>query len=172
MNLVIIVISALAIKKGLSRRRKQQRHFHSSLQTHRPSDFRRTYTTINGETVKSMGEKLLADYFYQNDIRYQYERTAWTTDNKLKHRRMISKPDFYLPDYDLYVEYWGMVDTEDESNRADYIKSMKWKMARYDENKIKFISIYPKDLDDLDRIVRAKMSESARTGRDRRDRFS
>ncbi len=119
-----------------------------------------------------MGEKLLADYFYQNDIRYQYERTAWTTDNKLKHRRMISKPDFYLPDYDLYVEYWGMVDTEDESNRADYIKSMKWKMARYDENKIKFISIYPKDLDDLDRIVRAKMSESARTGRDRRDRFS
>lgn len=176
---VAVVVSALAIKSSRLASR-QKRHFNSSPQTHRArtykreqqSDFRRTYITTNGEAVKSRGEKLLADYFYQNDIRYQYERPAWATpntttaaiadDSKFKSwRMMISRPDFYLPDYDLYVEYWGMVDTEDESNRADYVRSMKWKMARYNENKIKFVSIYPKDLGDLDGIFRAKLRESA-----------
>lgn len=173
---VAVIVSALSIKSRLASRRK--RHFHSSPQTRRArhskkeqSDFRRTYTTTNGEAVKSQGERLLADYFYQNDIRYQYERPAWATptttitadDGKFKSGRMISRPDFYLPDYDLYVEYWGMVDTEDESNRANYVKSMKWKMAKYNENNIKFVSIYPKDLGYLDEIFRAKLGESAGT---------
>jgi hypothetical protein len=125
---------------------------------------------MNGEKVKSRGEKLLADYFFQNKISYQYERAAWTNTTKKKNKlnnsaerrkRMISKPDFYLPDYNVYVEYWGMVNTEDERSRADYLRSMKWKMAKYNENDIRFVSIYPTNLNDLDRVFPTRLREAA-----------
>lgn len=145
---IIAILSAFAIKRRLLLSSSQRkRPLYSSSQTFpdvsfkRETDFRRRYTTANGEEVKSKCEKLLADYFYQNDIRYQYERPAWTAitgdRREFKSKRMISRPDFYLLDYDVYVEYWGMVNTKDESSRADYIKSMNWKMAKYEENKIK-----------------------------------
>jgi hypothetical protein len=175
---VVIAISALAIIKSSSRRKgssslqarhtryyyspsqEEERHTRDSDDDYNSDFHRAAYITMNGETVKSKGEKLLADYFYQNNIVYQYERAAWTTGTRFKSKRMISKPDFYLPDYDVYVEYWGMVNTKDKNNRADYIKSMEWKMTKYDENKIKFVSIYPNNLDDLDRIFKARLRKA------------
>ncbi len=38
---------------------------------------------------------------------------------------------------------------------------MKWKMAKYHQNNIKFISIYPSNMSNLDWIFRAKFREAA-----------
>lgn len=54
-------------------------------------------STILGKEVKSNAEKIIADYFTRNGIRYEYERRArggWFIFTK-----EISRPDFYLPDY-------------------------------------------------------------------------
>ena len=64
-------------------------------------------TTERGETVKSHSEGLIADYFSRNSIRYEYEHPI----------SGIGHPDFYRPDYDLVVEFWGLVDADDERAR-------------------------------------------------------
>jgi hypothetical protein len=115
-----------------------------------------TYTQ-RGEVVRSNSERTIADYFHRNDIRYVYEQDAMNRRNS----RRISRPDFYLPDYGIYVEYWGMLDVEDSRVGSRYERSMKWKMAKYHQNNIKFISIYPNNLGYLDWVFRAKFREVA-----------
>ncbi len=61
--------------------------------------------TLRGEPVRSIGEKRIADYFERNNIRYLYEHEART--KALIFDRKISNPDFYLPHYEVYIEYWG-----------------------------------------------------------------
>ena len=110
--------------------------------------------TRRGETVKSIGEKRIADYFERNNIRYVYEKEART--NALFFSSKISNPDFHLPDYDVYVEYWGLVNADDDYTRTRYVRNMKRKMASYYKNNVKFISIYPDNLKNLDWIFRVK----------------
>jgi len=110
--------------------------------------------TERGEVMKSIGERRIADYFVKNNINYIYEYDA--KGRFLFFDYKISSPDFYLPDYDVYVEYWGLVNADDSRTRAQYVRTMKRKMAIYYRNKIKFISIYPDNLKDLDWIFRRK----------------
>jgi len=110
--------------------------------------------TERGEEVRSIGERKIADYFARNDINYVYEKVA--KGKGLFFDYDISSPDFYLPDYDVYVEYWGLVDADDNFTREEYVRNMKRKMAKYYENNIKFISIYPGNLENLDWIFRRK----------------
>lgn len=99
--------------------------------------------------MKSRAEQRIADYFTRNGIRYVYEKGAQT--DALIFKQTFAHPDFYLPDYNVYVEYWGLVDKSRE-----YQRNMKWKMAQYHKNRIKFISIYPRNMENLDWIFRAK----------------
>lgn len=112
------------------------------------------HETLKGEVVKSGGERIIADYLYRNKIRYVYEKPVVGPTG-----RMISRPDFYLSDYDVYVEYWGMADTKDGKDRRQYTKGMEWKMARYRENGIRLVSIYPREIDRLDSIFQQKLKE-------------
>jgi len=106
--------------------------------------------TMQDEKVRSNAERIIADYFTKNNIRYEYER-------EVRGRKMRTvHPDFYLPDYNIYVEYWGLVDADDEKVKTQYIRNMKRKMAQYHNNGIKFISIYPRNLEYLDWIFRKK----------------
>lgn len=115
-------------------------------------------TTVTGQTVRSKAEKTIADYFTQQNITYEYEKTAKT--NGLIFKDKISKPDFYLPQYDLYVEYWGLLNTDDRALSKRYERAMKYKMAKYHENRIAFVSLYPNNLTNLDYIFRKKFREA------------
>jgi len=113
--------------------------------------------TQNGEEVKSISEKKIANYFKENEINYVYEKDLM--GKFLFWDYKITAPDFYLPDYDVYVEFWGLVEANDEWTRMKYVKNMKRKIAIYHENNIKFISLYPKNLENLDWIFRAKFKK-------------
>lgn len=113
--------------------------------------------TLAGEKVKSRAEKTIADYLFQNKIRYEYEKTSKAYF--LIFSEKISKPDFYLNDYDVYVEYWGLLDVDDRKVRSRYTHEMRWKMAQYHKHKIKFISLYESNLENLDWIFRKKLLE-------------
>lgn len=110
-----------------------------------------------GVEVRSRAEQRIADYFDRIGLRYQYERELeagiWIFTEK------VSTPDFYLPDYDVYVEYWGMLNVEDDRDRAKYTREMKYKMARYHQLGVKFISIYPDNLKNLDWSFRKKFRQ-------------
>jgi hypothetical protein len=162
----LVIIPTLAIKKALRRSRTKRRRTRNSqiytgqsyahpTKEEKKAAYALPRRTLNGEIVKSGGEKMIADYFYNNNIRYVYEKSAMAASSN----RWISRPDFYLPDYDVYVEYWGMVNTDQDNTRREYIKGMEWKMAKYHENGIKFISVYPEDLGHLDLLFRKRLLE-------------
>jgi hypothetical protein len=144
-----LIIAVIRRRKPTSQKRSGRTSFAEHQKLHGS-----LHQTRKGETVKSGGERILADYFYYNKIRYEYEKAAIGDSG-----RMISRPDFYLPDYDVYVEYWGMADTEDSKERKEYARSMEWKMARYRENGIRFISIYPREIDSIDSVFQKKLKE-------------
>ena len=121
-------------------------------------DYGTPSVTLTGQPVRSKGERVIADYFTRNNIAYQYETEAMTDDWFIFKAR-ISRPDFYLPQYNLFVEYWGLVDSLDRGTKDSYIRSMRWKMAQYHKNNIKFVSIYPSNLSDLDYYFRRKFRE-------------
>jgi DNA helicase-4 len=127
-----------------------------------PEEYGTRSTTQFGVKVRSRAEKRIAEYFERNCIRYEYEPMVqsgiWIFTQK------VSRPDFYLTDHDVYVEYWGMVNVKDERKRAQYVRAMKYKMARYHELGIKFVSIYPEDMKNLDEIFRTKFRKV--TGRE------
>ena len=60
--------------------------------------------TLTGQPVRSKAERVIADYFTSHSIPYYYEAMA-TTNDWFIFKSKISRPDFYLPQYNLFVEY-------------------------------------------------------------------
>ncbi|MFC1665158.1 UvrD-helicase domain-containing protein [Pseudomonadota bacterium] len=85
-------------------------------------DFRRNleYVTLGGERVKSYGEKFIADFLFEHDITYRYER-AWVwkfepLDNS------VYRPDFSLlaEGKDVILEHWAIDPDDPNANLPDY----------------------------------------------------
>ncbi|MDO4798480.1 MAG: topoisomerase DNA-binding C4 zinc finger domain-containing protein [Coriobacteriales bacterium] len=91
--------------------------------------------TMLGERVKSVEELMIANFLFLNGVAYEYERPydgiippELADDN---HRAY--QPDFYLTDYDIWLEHFGI----DEHGRVPwmktpieeqrYIDGMEWK---------------------------------------------
>ena len=62
--------------------------------------------TVLGEQVKSYGEMTIANFLTQYGIRYKYEE-RYKYDTRTEEYDQYY-PDFYLPDYDIYIEYYGI----------------------------------------------------------------
>jgi len=77
-----------------------------------PEEYGTPSVTLTGQAVRSKGERVIADYLTRHSIAYKYEAEAMTNDWFI-FKSKISRPDFYLPQYNLYVEYWGLVDSID-----------------------------------------------------------
>lgn len=112
--------------------------------------------TLRGEVVRSNSERVIANYFSRSGIRYVYEQPAMGR----RGFRRISRPDFYLPDYGVYVEFWGLVNLPDNFARSRYERSMWWKMAQYRRNGIRLVSLHPGELGNLDTAFRLKLEQS------------
>lgn len=119
-----------------------------------PEEYGVPSVTLTGQQVRSKGEKIIADYLTYHGVAYQYEAQAMTNAWIFSHK--ISKPDFYLPQYNLIIEYWGLVDSPDHNLRDEYVRSMRWKMAQYRKNNYPFVSIYPSNMRNLDFFFRTK----------------
>lgn len=76
-----------------------------------------TYETLKGEQVKSLGEKWIADFLYEHDIRYVYER-PWPLNAREKEGNY--HPDFSImvqrKGADIILEHWGI--DEFDPNRS------------------------------------------------------
>lgn len=101
----------------------------------------------SGIEVKSKGEKFIADYFLKNNYKFEYEKPLIIKGKK------VSKPDFYLNDYDVYVEFWGGY------GNKEYDKIRKFKIKKYKSYNIKFISLYPGSLEDITELLKLKLED-------------
>lgn len=107
-------------------------------------------TTINNEIVKSYGEMDIANFLAQNGIRYIYEN-PYKYDTRTSEYQQYC-PDFYLPDYDIYIEYFGInKDGEVPSYFSGkdgmtatqaYQMSMQWKRETHSKNGTIMIESY------------------------------
>ncbi len=101
--------------------------------------------TLQGETVKSLEELMIANFLFLNGINYIYEeKYPFESDDKFrKHYR----PDFYLPDFDIYIEHFGI--TKDnkvpwlsEIEEKKYLDGIKWKRETHRKNKTTLVETY------------------------------
>ncbi|MCE7745590.1 MAG: UvrD-helicase domain-containing protein [Candidatus Heimdallarchaeota archaeon] len=95
------------------------------------------YEAIDGTMVKSFAEKEIANFFIRNDIIYEYEKKVDWHDNSNERNY---HPDFYLTDYDIYLEHWtiskkGKIPYWYDKNPQDYLKERKWKLNQFKKHK-------------------------------------
>ena len=112
-------------------------------------EYGRPSVTLRGEVVRSYSEKVIADWLFRRGIRYDYERPVFDSRG-----RRVGVPDFYLPDYGVYVEYWGLVGAD-----RGYEKRMARKIERYLRSGVRVVSLYPGDLRDLGSALRSRLGQ-------------
>ena len=88
--------------------------------------------TKDGTWVQSDGERRICEILNAENIRYRYDERFRILDG------YAIRPDFYLPELDVYIEYWGM-------DTADYKIGMLKKEKLYQQQGKKLVSLYPKD---------------------------
>lgn len=117
----------------------ERRNFETSV------DLNKTIEARDGTMVQSEGERRIADWLTARGVAYRYDAKF----------RLIAefqiRPDFYLPEVDVYIEYWGM-------DTPQYKMSMYKKQLLYQQEGKRLVSVYPKDLPTLDALLRAKLS--------------
>lgn len=115
----------------------ERRNFETQVETNKTIEAR------DGTLVQSRGEKKISEWLTTKGIAYRYDS---------KYRIIAEfqiRPDFYLPELDLYIEYWGM-------DTPQYKMSMYKKQTLYQQQGKKLISVYPKDLPTLDQLLTSK----------------
>lgn len=102
--------------------------------------------TYKGEKVKSLEELMIANYLFANGIKYEYEKEypQKTSNNKYSQY----KPDFYLSDYDIYLEHFAIDKNGNtpkffsESDSKKYKEGISWKRELHTKYKTKLIETY------------------------------
>lgn len=109
-------------------------------------------TTFKGDKVKSPYERTIANVLYLLGIKYEYER-FYQTDLEIdkKHEWLKTyKPDFYLPEFNIYIEHFANSNWfEDKEERVKYKRQMRDKKKahkKYKSNLICSYSSYGEDL--------------------------
>lgn len=116
--------------------------------------------TIKKDYVKSRCECDIANYLYRNRIRYTYEKPyKFSTANE---KYSGYKPDFYLEDYDIYIEFYAVdkygnvpkwfEGRHGKSPREAYQDSIQWKRRLHKENGTTLVELFYADRQD-DRLL-------------------
>ncbi len=136
------------------------------------------YTAINGQKVKSEGERAILNFFLMHkingqEINIKYEAPAeWMRYRNEKGNEIIPKPDFFFPQFDIYLEHWAI--NKDgkvpnwffgEDPTEEYIKGMNIKKKKYFAHKKELIETTYADfakedfLDKLEQIFLKRISK-------------
>lgn len=108
-------------------------------------ELNKTIAAANGTVVQPDGERIIACELAAMGIAFRY-------DNRFRIIKGYAiRPDFYLPEFDLYVEYWGM-----EGN-LDYQIGMREKKKLYQQAGKKLVSLHAHEKPRLREALREKL---------------
>lgn len=106
--------------------------------------------TLDGTTVKSMGEADIANWLFMHDIPYVYE-DPYPVDTRTSEYGQYT-PDFHISGTDIYIEYFGidrqgnvapfMRSSHGEDPSEEYRKGIDWKRKTHEENGTRLVSLY------------------------------
>jgi hypothetical protein len=100
----------------------------------------------DGTWVQSEGERFICEALNSAGIAYRYDERFRILDG------YAIRPDFYLPEFDAYVEYWGM-------DTTDYKIGMLKKQQLYQQQGKKLISLYPDDKPRIKELLLKKLEQ-------------
>ena len=101
----------------------------------------KTKKAKDGRFVRSLSEKIILDYFFDNFIRVVYEKTIPYINEKGEEKEL--HPDFYLKDFDLYIEFNGL------TNKS-YLKMKDYVNKIYREKGLQVEILESSDIDDIE----------------------
>lgn len=107
-------------------------------------ELNKTIRTDDGHWVQSDGERVIADFLAEHDIAYRYDERLQIIDG------LAIRPDFYLPEFDLYIEYWGM-------DTLDYRIGMLKKQKLYQQQGKRLLSLSFRDKPRLREALAARL---------------
>ncbi|MGB9939185.1 UvrD-helicase domain-containing protein [Methanosarcina sp.] len=135
-----------------------------------------TYTSLDGTKVKSEAERAILNFFISHNlngerVKILYEDSAsWMTYTDTNGNRKIPKPDFFFPDYDIYLEHWaidkdGKVPDWFEGKNAseEYKLGMKRKIEKFmQQDKYSLVEIinYEFKRGEFEKILIERMTEA------------
>ncbi len=101
--------------------------------------------TLNDEQVKSIEETKIANFLFMHGVNYEYEKLyPFESDDPM---RKSYRPDFYLTDYNIYLEHFGV--SKDSTlpwlspvEEKKYLEGIEWKRAFHQEHVTKLIETY------------------------------
>ena len=101
------------------------------------------------EQLKSFEEVVIADFLFVNGIKYIYEH-PYEIDTASTDKTQYL-PDFYLPDYEIYIEHFG-IDREGSTapfvDQLTYTQGMEWKRNLHREHKTTLIETYHYEMEE------------------------
>ena len=97
--------------------------------------------TLSGDLVKSYEELVIANYLTEHGVEFSYERPYGVRTASRRHRQY--QPDFYLPEYDIYIEHFAL-DREGNPPHgwAGYAEGVAWKREIHKLYKTRLIETF------------------------------
>lgn len=93
------------------------------------------FKCLDGHVVRSKGELMIDNHLHRLGIKHEYEQTIDVKDNPIKY-------DWYLPENEIYMEYWGF-------HGKDYMARKEEKIKLYKKGKLTLVSIEDVMLEDI-----------------------
>jgi len=110
-------------------------HFHRNEDERAPAlGGEKTYRTLRGEHVRSIGERIIADFLLLHHVGYEYEaKASWAY---VGEGHDAYHPDFKLLETGAHIEYWGVNRAGDvaawmNTTSVAYRQGMAWKRAQF-----------------------------------------
>ena len=105
----------------------------------------KTIRAGGGTLVQSRGERRIADWLAERGVAFRYDERMRIVEG------YAIRPDFYLPEFDLYIEYWGM-------DTTDYKIGMLKKKKLYQQQGKRLVSIERDDTPNLEEVLEDKLA--------------
>ncbi len=93
------------------------------------------FTCEDGHVVRSKGEMIIDNWLTLQGISHGYEKTILVHGHPIKY-------DWFLPEMEVYIEYWGF------GGKA-YMRRKQEKIKLYKDGHVGLISIEDKDLENI-----------------------
>lgn len=108
------------------------------------------FPTSSGIFVRSIGEQQIADFLTRHNINFRYDTPiALVRRAGLGHKTF--RPDFFLPDQNIILEFWASY------GEVDYDKDMDRKKQFYVDAKMPFVSVEEFDLVNIEKTLSEKL---------------
>ena len=105
----------------------------------------KNYSTLNDISVKSISERDIGNFLILHNIQFEYEPLVEWVDESEEDKEY--HPDFYLPEYDVYIEHWGLNKDKQVPDwftitTEEYLELREWKLEQFERYNKKLIETW------------------------------